>query len=134
MKLTTFRVATMGLAGLVTTGLLTFQITAASAGTDDQGLKRDDDTPDVVVVTDDDDDDDTGLGKRHHTNTNTSGGTQTRTRGTHTNDQTRTGRASGRDHSRDRVVKDWTHDGAGKVRVDWSQNHTNDRSRHNTRG
>jgi hypothetical protein len=133
MKLTTFRVGTLGVAGLVTTGLLAFPIGAATAGKDDQGVKRDDDTPDVVLVADDDDDD-TGLGKRDGTRTNTNGGTHTNTNGTNTNDQTRTGRNSGRDHSRDRVVKDWTSDGAGKARVDWSQNRTNDRSRHNTRG
>ncbi|MCD4527248.1 hypothetical protein [Nocardioides sp. cx-173] len=133
MKLTTLHVGTLGVAGLVTTGLLAFPIGAATAGSDDQGLKRDDDTPDVVLVADDDDDD-TGLGKRDGTHTNTSGGTHTRTGGTHSRDQTRTGRDSGRDHSRDRVGMDWTSDGAGNNRVDWSQNRTNDRSRHNTRG
>lgn len=130
MKTTTLRAGTMGVAGLVTAGLLAFPLGAASAGTDDRGLKRDDDTPDLVLVSDDDDDDDTGLGKRGGTNTNTNtGGTRTRSR-----DNTRTGANSGRDRSRAQARKDWTRDGAGRNRVDWSQNRTNDRSRHNTRG
>lgn len=128
MKITTLRVGTLGVAGLVTTGLLALPIAAATAG-DDQLLKRDDDTPDVVLVDDNDDDDDTGLAKRDGTNTNT--GTSA---GTNTNDNTRTGARSGRDRSWNKVRKDYTRDGAGERRVDWSQNKTNDRSRHNTRG
>lgn len=116
MKLTTLRLGTLGVAGLVTTGLLALPISAATAG-DDQVLKRDDDTPDVVMVNDDDDDDDTGLGGQ-----------------TDTNDDTNTGARSGRDRSWAKQRKDLTTDGPGAQRVDWSQNNTNDRSRHNTRG
>ena len=128
MKITTLRVGTLGVAGLVTTGLLALPITAAIAG-DDQVLKRDDDTPDVVLVDDSDDDDDTGLAKRDGTNTNTNSSA-----GTHTNDNTRTGARSGRDRSWAKQRKDFTQDGPGERRVDWSQNKTNDRSRNNTRG
>lgn len=127
MKITTLRVGTLGVAGLVATGLLALPISAATAG-DDQVLKRDDDTPDVVLVDDSDDDDDTGLAGRDGTNTNTGAD------GTNTNDDTRTGANSGRDRSWAKQRKDFTQDGAGERRVDWSQNQTNDRSRHNTRG
>jgi hypothetical protein len=127
MKITTLRVGTLGVAGLVTTGLLALPLSAATAG-DDQILKRDDDTPDVVLVDDSDDGDDTGLAGRDD-NTNTSTGA-----GTNTNDNTRTGARSGRDRSWAKQRKDLTRDGAGERRVDWSQNKTNDRSRHNTRG
>ncbi|SDO17726.1 hypothetical protein SAMN05192576_3561 [Nocardioides szechwanensis] len=126
MKITTLRVATLGMAGLVTTGLLALPISAATAG-DDQVLKRDDDTPDVVLVDDSDDDDDTGLAGQTNPNTGTGAADDT-------NDDTNTGARSGRDQSRAKQVKDLTTDGAGAQRVDWSQNKTNDRSRHNTRG
>ena len=43
-------------------------------------------------------------------------------------------RGSDTDHSRVRSVKDLTNDGPGKNNVDDSRGHTNDGSRHNTRG
>jgi hypothetical protein len=81
-------------------------------------LKREDDTPDIVLMSDDDDDDDTTGVSR----TGNSG------------DRSRTGVRSGRDDSRSsRARRDWTHDGAGPWKRDWSANRTNDRSRHNSR-
>ena len=131
MRTKLLTIGTMGLAGLVAGGLMALPMTASAAGAKDQYVKRDEDTPDVVLVTDDDDDDDGPLARDTgtNTNTNTGGGTNT---GTNTN--TRTGTRSGRDNSWTRARKDFTKDGAGDRKVDWSQNRTNDRSRRNTRG
>ncbi len=131
MRTNMLTIGTMGLAGLVAGGLMAFPITASAAGSKDQVVKRDEDTPDVVLVTDDDDDDD-GPGARGtgtNTNTNTGGGTKT---GTNTN--TRTGTRSGRDNSWTHARKDFTKDGPGGKTRDWSQNQTNDASRYDTRG
>src|SRR4051812_17864395 len=89
----------LGLAGLVATGLIAWQAPMAFAdhGADDRGgdnsrhhhgkaLKRDDDGHAVVTTVDDDDDDDTGLGHQ----------TRTRTRGAH------------HEHSRGASVRDLT--------------------------
>jgi hypothetical protein len=136
-KLTTS--ATLGLAGMVTTGLIAWQAPVAFAehGSDDRGhhhskaFKRDDDSQAVVTTVDDDDDNDTGLGQKGtHTRTNTGGGTNT---GTNTNTGTRT-RGGKTDHSRARSVRDLTNDGPGRHHVDHSRHHTNDGTRHNTRG
>ncbi|CAI9404469.1 hypothetical protein [Nocardioides sp. T2.26MG-1] len=118
---------TLGLAGLVTTGLIAWQapLALADQGFDDpagddrghhhsKALKRDDDAQAVVTTVEDDDDDDTGLGN----------GTQTRTRT----------RGAVTDHSRGGSVRDLTGDGPGSGNVDHSRNHTNDGTRHNTRG
>lgn len=114
---------TLGLASLVTTGLIAWQapLALADQGTDDpagddrhhsKAFKRDDDAQAVVTTVDDDDDDDTGLGDR----------TRTRTRGGVTDD------------SRGASVRDLTSDGPGSGNVDRSRHHTNDGTRHNTRG
>jgi hypothetical protein len=135
--------ATLGLAGLVTTGLFAWQAPLASAdqGSDDRGgqhakaFKREDDSQSVVTTVDDDDDDDTGMGQKGtQTRTRTGGGTNTKTNtngGTNTGTRTRGGIT---DHSRARSVRDFTNDGKGRHHVDHSRHHTNDRSRHNTRG
>lgn len=122
---------TLGLVGLVTAGLIAWQAPLALAddGADDQGrddrghhstkvFKRDDDAAAVVTTVDDDDDDDTGL------DTGLGDGTQTRTR-------TRGGIT---DDSRGGSVRDLTSDGPGSGNVDHSRGHTNDGTRHNTRG
>ncbi|HEY1119679.1 MAG TPA: hypothetical protein VGE43_18340 [Acidimicrobiales bacterium] len=128
---------TLGLAGLVTTGLIAWQapLALADEGSDDRGrddrftaVKRDDDAAAVITTVDDnDDDDDTGLGN----------GTHTRTRGgddaADTNTGTRT-RGGVTDHSRSQSVRDLTSDGPGSGNVDHSRGHTNDSTRHNTRG
>ena len=63
-------------------------------------------------------------GSNHQTRTRTRGGddTGTRTRGGNT------------DHSRGGSVRDLTDDGPGRGTVDHSRHHTNDGTRHNTRG
>ncbi|HEY0953103.1 hypothetical protein [Nocardioides sp.] len=117
---------TLGLAALVTTGLIAWQAPLAMAdqGADDTGgddrhhhskaFKRDDDAQAVVTTVDDDDDDDTGLGDQTRT--------RSRTRGAVTDD------------SRGGSVRDLTNDGPGSGNVDRSRHHTNDGTRHNTRG
>ena len=68
MRTKTLTIGTMGLAGLVTTGMLAFPVTSAFAGDDSSqtAFKRDDDTPDVVLVADDDDDDTNARGGHQH--------------------------------------------------------------------
>jgi hypothetical protein len=136
-KLPLISAGTLGLAGLVSAGLLAMPVSSnAASGDDDAFAKRDDDVPELVLVADDDDDD-TNAKDQTRTRTRTQGQTRTRT-GNDTNsrsrnDNTGTGTRTGRDDSRDRKVKDWTQDGAGDTKRDWSANHTNDRSRNNTR-
>jgi len=128
MRIKTLTIGTMGLAGLVTTGLLAFPVASAVAGDDSSQtvFKRDDDAQEVVLVADDDDDDTNARGTHTNTNTNGNTGTHTRTRGSH--------HSRDRDHSRGQQVRDHTSDGPGRGNVDHSRRHTNDRSRHNTRG
>lgn len=124
-------IGTLGLAGLVGVGLLSFPTTTAAIA-DDLGdkafTKREDHAAELVLV-DHDDDDDTGDQTR----------TRTRTRGTHSrvsHDNTRsnvTRMSRDRDHSHGDKTRDWTRDGGTRTR-DWSQNFTNDHSRNDTRG
>lgn len=127
---------TLGLAGLVTTGLIAWQapLALADEGRDDRSrddrftaIKRDDDGQAVVTTVDDDDDDDTG------TRTRTRGGDDGADTSTGTNTGTRT-RGGVTDHSRSGSVRDLTSDGPGRGNVDHSRGHTNDGTRHNTRG
>lgn len=117
---------TLSLAGLVAAGLVAWQAPAhAGSGPDrDTAVKREDDSQVLVTTVDDDDDDDTGLTDRTRTRTG---------RGDNTNTGTRT-RGDVTDRSRNRSVRDLTSDGPGSGNVDRSRHHTNDRSRHNTRG
>jgi len=131
--------STLGLAGLVATGLVAWQAPMAFGDDADdrpthsdtnsgKAFKRDDDSQVLVTTVDDDDDDDTGLNKHTRTNTNTNTGTNT-----NTNTGTRT-RGGNTDHSRSGSVRDLTSDGPGSGNVDRSRHHTNDGTRHNTRG
>ena len=52
-------IASLGLAGMVTTGLIAYATPAVNAA-NDVAFKRSEDTPDVVMTVDDEDDDDTG--------------------------------------------------------------------------
>ncbi len=123
-------IGTLGLAGLVGVGLMTFPSTTVAANLgDDAVTKREDNVTELVLV-DDDDDDDTGANS----------GTRTRSRNTGfsraSNDNTRsnfTKVSRDRDLSRSDKTRDWTRDGGDRTR-DWSQNRTNDRSRNDTRG
>ena len=120
--------ALLALVGLVAVGLLSLQAATAGQADDrpnDQVSKRDDDTPDLVLVADDDDDD---------TNDDTrsrSTGVSRSTRD-HTNSRF-TAVSRDRDLSRSDKTRDWTRDGNGNVKRDWSADRTNDRSRNDTR-
>jgi hypothetical protein len=125
-------IGTLGLAGAVGVGLLTFpgSTLAANLG-DDAVAKREDNVTELVLV-DDDDDDDT------FDNSNTSSNTRSRFTGfsRSTNDNTRsnfTRVSRDRDLSRSDKTKDWTRDGGTRIR-DWTGKKTNDRSRNDTRG
>lgn len=119
---------TLGMAGLVAGGLVAFQTPGAVAS--DDVYKRNDDAPDVVKTIDDDDDDDT-FG-RGDTNTNTRTGAGSRDSRDGTNSR-HTGVSRDRDRSRGDLTRDKTYDGAGGKKRDWSKNHTNDRSRNDSR-
>lgn len=135
----TFRLGTAVLAGSVTTGLLAFPVSAVAAGDDDVAAKRNEDSADVVVVSDDDGDDDTGTNGDDDTAGTNTGGTNTGT-GTNSGDQNDptnsnvTAPTQGDDNSNGDLTRDMTRDGAGAKKRDWSQNHTNDNSRNDTRG
>jgi len=134
MKTSLLATGTLGLAGLVTTGLIAFSVPTAIAdtadGLDDMVLKRDDDTPDVVMTVDDDDDDDTGASTRTRTGTQSQTG-DSRSRADDT-DSRMTDVSRDRDRSRGDLTKDFTRDGGDRTR-DWSKNQTNDQSRNDTR-
>jgi hypothetical protein len=131
---------TLSVAGVVAAGALAFP--TAAAWSDDDAVKRDEDTPDVVLVADDDDDDTGARGDATNTgNTNTgtnTGNTNTGT-GTSSGDQNdgtnsrSTAVSRDRDRSRGDKTRDQTLDGAGSQKRDWSANQTNDRSRNDTR-
>ena len=85
----TLKIATLGLAGLVTTGLIAFQAPSANAD-GDGAFKRNEDTPDVVMAVDDDDDDDTGARDRDRdTRSKATRSNNTRSKNTGTSRSTR---------------------------------------------
>lgn len=110
-----------GLVGAMASGLAVSLLAWPTAPGDQPTLaKREEDGPDIVLVSDDDDDDD---------DEDTTGVSRTG----NSRDDSRTGARSGRDDSRSgRQARDWTHDGAGPLKRDFSANRTNDRSRNNT--
>ncbi|WGX99028.1 hypothetical protein [Nocardioides sp. L-11A] len=134
--------AVSGLAGVTATGVAVSVLAwpAQAGGETKVAVKREQDTPDIVLVADDDDpdgddlraraaDDDTNATNEDTRTANTANTANTRS------DRSRTGNRSGRDNSRTgRAKVDWTNDGPGPKTRDWSRNHTNDRSRNNTRG
>ena len=126
------RIGTLALVGATATGVIAF--TAPALADDGSGLayKRDDQSGKVITTADLDDDDDEARSGTN-TGTNTGGGTNTSTGTNGTNTGTRT-RGGNTDHSRDQKVRDHTSDGPGSGNVDHSRGHTNDGTRHNTRG
>ena len=115
-------IGTLGLAGLVGVGLMSFPATTVAANLGDDAITKREDSVTELILVDDDDDDDTG-----GTNTGFSRATNDNTR----SNFTRVSRD--RDLSRSDKTRDWTRDGGDRTR-DWSQNRTNDRSRNDTRG
>ena len=122
-----------GLVGLMASGLTVSLLAFPSDASDRQmALKREEDTPDIVLVSDDDEDDDDRSGRVVARDADTSRSRASRSG--NSGDRSRTGARSGRDDSRSgRAGRDWTDDGKGPKKRDWSANRTNDRSRHNTR-
>ncbi|GAB2747348.1 hypothetical protein [Nocardioides pakistanensis] len=125
-------IGSLGLAGLVGVGLMAMPGASVAAGPDDEvAVKREDNVTELVLVSDDDDDDtmdDTNT-DGIDTNTGASRSTSDNTR----SNFTRVSRD--RDLSRSDLTKDFTFDGPGDTRTrDWTANHTNDRSRNDTRG
>lgn len=123
---------TLGLAGVVGTGLMAMPGATVAASADDEvAAKREDNVAELVLVADDDDDDDTAGADQTRTRTRFTGASRS------TNDSTRsnfTRVSRDRDLSRGDVTKDVTQDGPGDRKRDWSANSTNDRSRNDTRG
>jgi len=111
----------MGLAG----GFLN----ATPRGSEELAAKREEDS--IVLTAEEDDDDDDA--------NSVAGGTDSKsgnTSGVNSNDRTNSRHTSvsrDRDRSRGDLTRDRTKDGPGGQKRDWSQNHTNDRSRNDTR-
>jgi len=117
------------LAAMVTMGLAGGLLTASAKDSEDLAAKREEDSIVLVAAEEDDDDDDS----------NDVAGTDSRsgfTSGVDSNDRTNsrhTGVSRDRDRSRGDLTRDRTKDGPGGSKRDWSKNHTNDRSRNDTR-
>jgi hypothetical protein len=99
---------------------------AATGETSEVTLRREDDAAEVVVAQDDDRDrlDGTGDSRSGYTS------------GVNSRDATgsrHTAVSRDRDRSRGDKTRDWTKDGKGGLKRDWSGGHTNDRSRNDTR-
>lgn len=125
MKKTLIPFGTLGLAGLVGVGLMSFPATTVSANLGDEAItKREDNVAELVLVDDDDDDD------SFSRTTRGTGSSRSRADGTNSR---YTAVSRDRDRSRGDLTKDWTRDGPGSRTRDFSQNRTNDRSRHDTR-
>ena len=96
---------------------------ALSSASDDVVLKKDE-FKEVVAMGDDDDGDDDSNSRSGYTS------------GVDSNDGTgsgHTGVSRDRDRSRGDKTRDWTRDGKGGIKRDFSAGHTNDRSRNDTR-
>jgi hypothetical protein len=140
------RLSALAIAGATTTGLIGYTAPALASDGGGAVYKRDDSSGQVVSTVDDGDDDgpdDTNTGTNGDTatamtstgsdGTSTGTGNNTGSDHTRTNTGTRT-RGGDTDHSRIKKVKDLTNDGPGRNNVDDSRGHTNDGTRHNTRG
>jgi len=114
----------LGLIGLLAVGLIALQSPATSTSAGDDAAKREEQAPELVLVNDDDDAD---------SNDDTSRFTGfSRSTGDHTRSNfTKVSRD--RDRSRSDKTRDWTKDGPGGKKRDWSGGRTNDRSRNDTR-
>ena len=117
------------LAASVIIGLAGGVLAAPAKDSEELAAKREEDSIVLVAAEEDDEDDDSnGL-----TGTNSRSGN---TSGVNSNDRTNsrhTGVSRDRDRSRGDLTRDRTKDGLGGSKRDWSQNHTNDRSRNDTR-
>jgi hypothetical protein len=135
-----------GIATLVTSvgaGLVVVGVGVASASNDDQTYAKREDNAKEWILTADDDDDGDDDNRLSGTNTNTNTGSRI-SRGTrHTRESSgRSGDRTGsrhtrmsrdRDRSRGDKSRDFTRDGKGGPKRDFSANLTNDRSRNDSR-
>jgi hypothetical protein len=131
MKKIVLPLATTGIAGAVSVGLLglTGPATNAATGTDGAYLKREEGVTELALVADDDDDDSRDTRSRASKSTRGTGSSRSRRDGTNS----RYSKVSrDRDRSRGDKTKDWTRDGGDRTR-DLTPNLTNDRSRQDTR-
>jgi hypothetical protein len=105
---------------------------ALAGGQAAEAVLREDDASEVVVEYEADDmDGGTGGNAGGNTGNNTfNSGTGNSNDGTNSRV---TPVSKDRDWSNDDLTKDWTKDGAGAKKRDWSRNHTNDRTRNDTR-
>lgn len=145
MKIKLLTTATLAAAGVVLTGAVAVPTVALG----DNAVKRDEDTPDVVLVEEEDDDDTatTGAGGATTTagETGTNDDTRTNTGNTDTGTETSSGDQNDptnsrvtavsrdKDLSQGDLTRDWTQDGPGPMTLDTSQS-TNDASKNDTRG
>lgn len=128
------RTASVAVAGLVALALAGAPASVASSGSD-PAVKRNEDTPDLVLVADrDDDDTNDRLGADMATRSKATRSKATRSKASrdHTNSRY-TAVSRDRDKSRGDLTRDWTMDGGERTR-DWSKNSTNDNTRNDTRG
>jgi hypothetical protein len=114
-----------GLAGLVTVGLISLKAPTMSAGVGDEYAKREDETPELVLVDDDDDADSNDTSRSAFTGYSRATGDSTRSNFTRV--------SRDRDLSSSDKTRDWTYDGVGPKKRDWSGGRTNDSSRNDSR-
>jgi hypothetical protein len=107
------------------TGLMVSLVlpTAAIAAESDAVLRRDEEAAEVMVMEDDGDDFTGNTGDSGDASGDSNDATGSR----------HTGISWDRDRSRGDLTRDWTQDGAGDGKRDWSGGHTNDSSRNDTR-
>jgi hypothetical protein len=123
------RLSVWVLAATVMMGLAGGVLASSAKDSEELAAKREEDSIVLVAAEEDDDDGDS----------NDVAGTDSRSgnsSGVNSNDRTdsrHTGVSRDRDRSRGDLTRDRTKDGAGGNKRDWSQNHTNDRSRNDTR-
>jgi len=117
--------ALLGVAGTVTVGLIAMQAPGVLANTGDEFTKREDDTTELVLVDDDDDADSNDDTRSRFTGFSRATGDHTRSNFTRV--------SRDRDLSRSDKTRDWTDDGVGPKKRDWSGGRTNDHTRNDSR-
>ena len=129
-----FRAAIAAFAALLGFGF--FAMTASAPASADDVVAKREDSASVLLSEDDDDDDDDETDMTDTTDTvGTSAGTSFDSNTGVSNDATGsrvTAVSRDRDISNDDLTRDWTRDGGDPTR-DFTQNHTNDASRNDTR-
>ena len=118
------------LAATVMMGLAGGVLAAPAKDSEELAAKREEDSIVLVAAEEDDDDDDVEWPDRHEQQKRQ----QQRRKQQRSHATAATpGVSRDRDSSRGDLTRDRTKDGPGGSKRDWSQNHTNDRSRNDTR-